>query len=172
MQPDHANTETLDFRTSTPITTSKGDAADKTDDITGTTDDVTDTSEDVTDTTDDVTDKTDDLTGSKVKTIDLLWLIKRMCIIASREAAKSSGPTLKRTCVVKWLAAVAMELGKDRIGPYLLIMMRPIGREANDKMTQAGEFGYDSSEDHLILYYAPHVHSDSCACLTSEMSVA
>ena len=146
MQPDHTSTETLDFRTSTPITTSDGDAADKTDDITDATDDVTNTTGDVIAITDDVTDKTDDLTGSKVRTIDLLWLIKRMCIIASREAAKSSGPTLKRTCVVKWLAAVAMELGKDRIGPYLLIMMRPISREANDKMTQAGEFDYNSNE--------------------------
>ena len=97
----------------------------------------------VTDKTDDITDK-DDITNRtndrEPRTVDLLWLIKRMCIVASRESAKSSGPTLKRVCVVKLLAAVAVELGADDIGPYLPTIMRPILRAANDKTTHAGKW--------------------------------
>ncbi|XP_069012709.1 small subunit processome component 20 homolog [Embiotoca jacksoni] len=59
----------------------------------------------------------------------LLWLMKKLSLMAKREAAYSPKVPLKRTCVFKFLGAIAMDLGKDRLGPYLTTIITPLYRE-------------------------------------------
>ncbi|XP_044041482.1 small subunit processome component 20 homolog isoform X2 [Siniperca chuatsi] len=59
----------------------------------------------------------------------LLWLMKKLSLMAKREAAYSPKVPLKRTCVFKFLGAIAMDLGKERIGPYLTTIITPLYRE-------------------------------------------
>uniref|UniRef100_A0A3Q1ECN8 UTP20 small subunit processome component n=1 Tax=Acanthochromis polyacanthus TaxID=80966 RepID=A0A3Q1ECN8_9TELE len=59
----------------------------------------------------------------------LLWLIRKLSLMAKREAAFSPKVPLKRTCVFKFLGAIAMDLGKDRLGPYLTTIITPLYRE-------------------------------------------
>lgn len=59
----------------------------------------------------------------------LLWLIKKLSLMAKREAAYSPKVPLKRTCVFKFLGAIGMDLGKDRLGPYLTTIVTPLYRE-------------------------------------------
>ncbi|XP_077450300.1 small subunit processome component 20 homolog [Stigmatopora argus] len=59
----------------------------------------------------------------------LLWLIKKLSLMAKREAANSPKIPLKRTCVFKFLGAMAMDLGKERLGPYLTTIIAPLYRE-------------------------------------------
>ncbi|XP_077356066.1 small subunit processome component 20 homolog [Festucalex cinctus] len=59
----------------------------------------------------------------------LLWLIKKLSLMAKREAAQSPKIPLKRTCVFKFLGAIAMDLGKERLGPYLTTIIAPLYRE-------------------------------------------
>lgn len=59
----------------------------------------------------------------------LLWLIKKLSLMAKREAAYSPKVPLKRTCVFKFLGATAMDLGKERLGPYLITIITPLYRE-------------------------------------------
>uniref|UniRef100_A0A3B5AP45 UTP20 small subunit processome component n=1 Tax=Stegastes partitus TaxID=144197 RepID=A0A3B5AP45_9TELE len=59
----------------------------------------------------------------------LLWLMKKLSLMAKREAAHSPKVPLKRTCVFKFLGAIAMDLGKDRLGPYLTTIITPLYRE-------------------------------------------
>ncbi|CAJ1054380.1 small subunit processome component 20 homolog [Xyrichtys novacula] len=59
----------------------------------------------------------------------LLWLIKKMSLMAKREAAYTPKIPLKRTCVFKFLGAISMDLGKERLGPYLTTIITPLYRE-------------------------------------------
>ncbi|KAL7370997.1 hypothetical protein ABVT39_016013 [Epinephelus coioides] len=59
----------------------------------------------------------------------LLWLIKKLSLMAKREAAYTPKVPLKRTCVFKFLGAIAMDLGKERLGPYLTTIITPLYRE-------------------------------------------
>ncbi|XP_041833171.1 small subunit processome component 20 homolog [Melanotaenia boesemani] len=59
----------------------------------------------------------------------LLWLMKKLCLMAKREAAYTPKVPLKRTCVFKFLGAMAMDLGKERLGPYLTTIITPLYRE-------------------------------------------
>nr|XP_061809338.1 small subunit processome component 20 homolog [Nerophis lumbriciformis] len=59
----------------------------------------------------------------------LLWLINKLSLMAKREAANSPKIPLKRTCVFKFLGAIAMDLGKERLGPYLTTIIAPLYRE-------------------------------------------
>ncbi|KAM9772369.1 small subunit processome component 20 homolog [Syngnathus typhle] len=59
----------------------------------------------------------------------LLWLIKKLSLMAKREAANNPKIPLKRTCVFKFLGAIAMDLGKERLGPYLTTVIAPLYRE-------------------------------------------
>ncbi|KAM7366962.1 hypothetical protein PAMP_014893 [Pampus punctatissimus] len=59
----------------------------------------------------------------------LLWLMKKLSLMAKREAAYTPKVPLKRTCVFKFLGAIAMDLGKERIGPYLATIITPLYRE-------------------------------------------
>ncbi|XP_042259713.1 small subunit processome component 20 homolog [Thunnus maccoyii] len=59
----------------------------------------------------------------------LLWLMKKLALMAKREAAYTPKVPLKRTCVFKFLGAIAMDLGKERLGPYLTTIIAPLYRE-------------------------------------------
>ncbi|XP_028601568.2 small subunit processome component 20 homolog isoform X2 [Podarcis muralis] len=59
----------------------------------------------------------------------LLWVMKRLLALASREAAYSPKDPLKRTCIFKFLGAIAVDLGKDRVKPYLPTIIAPLYRE-------------------------------------------
>ncbi|KAM7378035.1 hypothetical protein PAMA_013096 [Pampus argenteus] len=59
----------------------------------------------------------------------LLWLMKKLSLMAKREAAYTPKVPLKRTCVFKFLGAIAMDLGKERLGPYLATIITPLYRE-------------------------------------------
>uniref|UniRef100_A0A665TDQ2 UTP20 small subunit processome component n=1 Tax=Echeneis naucrates TaxID=173247 RepID=A0A665TDQ2_ECHNA len=59
----------------------------------------------------------------------LLWLMNKLSLMAKREAAHTPKVPLKRTCVFKFLGAIAMDLGKERLGPYLTTTITPLYRE-------------------------------------------
>lgn len=65
------------------------------------------------------------------KPATLLWLIQKLSRIAKLEAAYSPRNLLKRTCIFKFLGAVAMDLGKDKVKPYLSVIIAPLFRELN-----------------------------------------
>ncbi|KAJ4924558.1 hypothetical protein JOQ06_003513 [Pogonophryne albipinna] len=53
----------------------------------------------------------------------------KLSLMAKREAAHTPKVPLKRTCVFKFLGAIAMDLGKERLGPYLSTIITPLYRE-------------------------------------------
>ncbi|KAM6301905.1 small subunit processome component 20 homolog isoform 2-T2 [Podargus strigoides] len=61
----------------------------------------------------------------------LLWLMKKLSLMAKREAAYSPKVPLKRSCIFKFLGAISVDLGKDRIKPYLPTILTPLYRELN-----------------------------------------
>ncbi|XP_061617524.1 LOW QUALITY PROTEIN: small subunit processome component 20 homolog [Phyllopteryx taeniolatus] len=63
------------------------------------------------------------------KPLSLLWLIKKLSLLAKREAAQTPKIPLKRTCVFKFLGAIAMDLGKERLCRYLTTIISPLYRE-------------------------------------------
>lgn len=67
----------------------------------------------------------------KDRPASLLWVMKKLSVLAKREAAYSPKIPLKRTCVLKFLGAIAVDLGKERVGPYLPIIITPLYRELN-----------------------------------------
>uniref|UniRef100_A0A8C4U3G8 UTP20 small subunit processome component n=1 Tax=Falco tinnunculus TaxID=100819 RepID=A0A8C4U3G8_FALTI len=72
-------------------------------------------------------------TEEKGQPATLLWLMKKLSLMAKREAAYSPKVPLKvRTvCIFKFLGAIAVDLGKDRIKPYLPTILTPLYRELN-----------------------------------------
>lgn len=65
------------------------------------------------------------------KQATLLWLMKKLSFMAKRDAAYSPKITLKRKCIFKFLGAIAVDLGKDRVKSYLPIIIAPLFRELN-----------------------------------------
>uniref|UniRef100_H3CN87 UTP20 small subunit processome component n=1 Tax=Tetraodon nigroviridis TaxID=99883 RepID=H3CN87_TETNG len=59
----------------------------------------------------------------------LMWLMKKLSLMAKREAAHTPKVPLKRTCVFKFMGAMAMDLGEGRVGPYLTTIVAPLYRE-------------------------------------------
>ncbi|XP_030197933.1 small subunit processome component 20 homolog isoform X1 [Gadus morhua] len=59
----------------------------------------------------------------------LLWIIKKLSLMARREAANTPKIPLKRLCVFKFLGAVSMDLGPERLAPYLTPILQPLFRE-------------------------------------------
>ncbi|XP_061420704.1 small subunit processome component 20 homolog [Lethenteron reissneri] len=59
----------------------------------------------------------------------LTWLMKKLCFMAKKEAANTPLVSLKRTCVFKFFAAIALDLGKEKTTPFLVIILRPLHRE-------------------------------------------
>uniref|UniRef100_A0A8C0AVP8 UTP20 small subunit processome component n=1 Tax=Buteo japonicus TaxID=224669 RepID=A0A8C0AVP8_9AVES len=70
-------------------------------------------------------------TEEKGQPATLLWLMKKLSLMAKREAAYSPKVPLKRSCIFKFLGAVSVDLGKDRIKPYLPTILTPLYRELN-----------------------------------------
>lgn len=46
---------------------------------------------------------------------------------------------LQRTCVFKFLGAIAMDLGKERLGPYLTTIITPLYRELDSTYADQGD---------------------------------
>uniref|UniRef100_A0A2K6GGT3 UTP20 small subunit processome component n=1 Tax=Propithecus coquereli TaxID=379532 RepID=A0A2K6GGT3_PROCO len=70
------------------------------------------------------------------KPATLLWLIQKLSRIAKLEAAYSPRNPLKRTCIFKFLGAVAMDLGIDKVKPYLPVIIAPLFRELNSTYSE------------------------------------
>ncbi|KAJ7422794.1 Small subunit processome component 20 like protein [Pitangus sulphuratus] len=82
----------------------------------------------------------------------LLWLMKKLSVMAKREAAYSPKVPLKgtsyrgccelvlkqglRSCIFKFLGAISVDLGKDRIRPYLPTILTPLYRELNSNYAE------------------------------------
>ncbi|KAM8982078.1 small subunit processome component 20 homolog [Sarcophilus harrisii] len=62
---------------------------------------------------------------------NLFWLIHKLSVMAKREAAYSPKNPLKRTCVFKFLGALALDLGPDKVRPFLPMILAPLFRELN-----------------------------------------
>ncbi|XP_053108089.1 small subunit processome component 20 homolog isoform X2 [Hemicordylus capensis] len=74
-------------------------------------------------------EKDDEETEEKSKPVTLLWVMNKLFVMATREAAYSPKDHLKRTCIFKFLGAIAVDLGKDRVQPYLPTIIAPLYRE-------------------------------------------
>uniref|UniRef100_A0A8D2CR22 UTP20 small subunit processome component n=1 Tax=Sciurus vulgaris TaxID=55149 RepID=A0A8D2CR22_SCIVU len=70
------------------------------------------------------------------KPATLRWLIQKLSRMAKLEAAYSPRNLLKRTCIFKFLGAVAMDLGVDKVKPYLPMIIAPLFRELNSTYSE------------------------------------
>nr|XP_048274589.1 small subunit processome component 20 homolog [Myodes glareolus] len=70
------------------------------------------------------------------KPATLLWLIQKLSRMAKLEAAYTPRNPLKRTCIFKFLGAVAVDLGVDRVQPYLPEIIAPLFRELNSTYSE------------------------------------
>lgn len=70
------------------------------------------------------------------KPATLMWLIQKLSRMAKLEAAYSPRNPLKRTCIFKFLGAVAVDLGVDRVKPYLPLIIAPLFRELNSTFAE------------------------------------
>ncbi|XP_071075127.1 small subunit processome component 20 homolog isoform X2 [Dasypus novemcinctus] len=70
------------------------------------------------------------------KPVTLLWLIQKLSRIAKLEASYSPRNPLKRTCILKFLGAIAMDLGTDKVKPYLPVIIAPLFRELNSTYSE------------------------------------
>ncbi|XP_052022007.1 small subunit processome component 20 homolog [Apodemus sylvaticus] len=75
-------------------------------------------------------------TEERSKPATLMWLIQKLSRMAKLEAAYSPRNPLKRTCVFKFLGAVAVDLGVDRVKPYLPVIIAPLFRELNSTYSE------------------------------------
>ncbi|XP_054845011.1 small subunit processome component 20 homolog [Eublepharis macularius] len=74
-------------------------------------------------------EREDEEAEEKSRPATLLWVMKRLSVMAKREAAYSPKDPLKRTCIFKFLGAIAVDLGKDKVKPYLPTIIAPLYRE-------------------------------------------
>ncbi|XP_053439547.1 small subunit processome component 20 homolog [Nycticebus coucang] len=70
------------------------------------------------------------------KPATLLWLIQKLSRIAKLEAAYSPRNPTKRTCIFKFLGATAVDLGIDKVKPYLPVIIAPLFRELNSTYSE------------------------------------
>ncbi|XP_063786087.1 small subunit processome component 20 homolog [Pseudophryne corroboree] len=63
------------------------------------------------------------------KVATLMWLMKRLAILAKKEAAHTPKIPLKRIFVFKFLGAIAVDLGKESVTPFLPTIIAPLFRE-------------------------------------------
>ncbi|KFP79677.1 Small subunit processome component 20, partial [Acanthisitta chloris] len=75
-------------------------------------------------------------TEEKGQPATLLWLMKKLSLMAKREAAYTPKVPLKRSCIFKFLGAISVDLGKDRIKPYLPTILTPLYRELNSNYAE------------------------------------
>ncbi|XP_007893650.2 small subunit processome component 20 homolog [Callorhinchus milii] len=65
------------------------------------------------------------------KKATLIWVMEKLCKLAKKEAAYTPKITLKRICVFKFLGAIAVDLGNEKVIPYLRTIIAPLYRELN-----------------------------------------
>ncbi|CAH2277583.1 small subunit processome component 20 homolog [Pelobates cultripes] len=70
------------------------------------------------------------------KEATLLWLVKKLSIVAKREAAHTPKNPLKRTCIFKFLGALAVDLGKERVEQFLPTIITPLFRELSSSYSE------------------------------------
>ncbi|KAM6214358.1 small subunit processome component 20 homolog [Rhynchocyon petersi] len=70
------------------------------------------------------------------KPATLLWLVLKLSRMAKLEAAYTPRNPVKRTCIFKFLGAVAMDLGEDRVKLYLPMIIAPLFRELNSTYSE------------------------------------
>ncbi|XP_040263163.1 small subunit processome component 20 homolog [Bufo bufo] len=68
---------------------------------------------------------------SDEKVATLMWLMKKLSILATREAAHTPKIPLKRICIFKFLGAIAVDLGNEKVKPFLPTIIAPLYRELN-----------------------------------------
>ena len=73
------------------------------------------------------------------KGLNLKWLIKILIKEVKYEVTNDPSKTNKRSWVFKWIAAIALELGKEKIQDYLLMFLKPICREFAMKSKKDGD---------------------------------
>ncbi|XP_071486924.1 small subunit processome component 20 homolog [Diadema antillarum] len=67
------------------------------------------------------------------ESLTIEWLVRKMSHIAATEVAKTAKVTLRRSSVIKWMAATALEVGQGLVEPLLPSMLQVVAREMNDK---------------------------------------
>uniref|UniRef100_A0A4W3ITH8 UTP20 small subunit processome component n=1 Tax=Callorhinchus milii TaxID=7868 RepID=A0A4W3ITH8_CALMI len=65
------------------------------------------------------------------KKATLIWVMEKLCKLAKKEAAYTPKITLKRICVFKFLGAIAVDLGNEKVILYLRTIIAPLYRELN-----------------------------------------
>ncbi len=68
------------------------------------------------------------------------WLIKKVIKEAKYELVKKPNETIKRTYIFKWLAAVAMDLGKEKLREHLNLMIPILQRESLIEKSEDARF--------------------------------
>lgn len=56
----------------------------------------------------------------------------------SRNISSENAVFFQRTCIFKFLGAVAVDLGVDRVKPYLPVIIAPLFRELNSTYSEQG----------------------------------
>ncbi|XP_075456776.1 small subunit processome component 20 homolog [Ascaphus truei] len=74
-------------------------------------------------------------TGDEKKAT-LMWLMRKLSFQAKREAAHTPKNPLKRTCIFKFLGALAVDLGKEKVKPFLSTIVTPLFRELNSTYSE------------------------------------
>ncbi len=57
------------------------------------------------------------------------WLIKKIIKEAKYELVKKPNETIKRTYIFKWIAAITLDLGKEKLKDYLNLIIPSLQRE-------------------------------------------
>ena len=63
---------------------------------------------------------------------ELTSLIEDMDRISRHESGHFPKESLKRTCVFKWIAAVAMAMGQEVISDWLTLLVPPLYKQLSD----------------------------------------
>lgn len=71
----------------------------------------------------------ENLSAQKGTCLTLTTLLNNMNKLAILEASQTPKHTKKRSCVLRWVAAVSINLGKDGIEPHLADILSPVYRE-------------------------------------------
>ncbi len=70
---------------------------------------------------------------------ELRNLIYRMDRLSRYEAGHHPKESLKRSCVFKWIAAVAMAMGSENVSDWLYRLLPPLYKELSNSKKVAGK---------------------------------
>ncbi|XP_014674079.1 PREDICTED: small subunit processome component 20 homolog [Priapulus caudatus] len=84
--------------------------------------------------------------SENVRQRTFLWLLRKICKEARIESSQNPKATVRRSCVFKWLAAVALELGGSNLSQYLYTMLLPLHREITNTIAENTEVKNLASE--------------------------